>query len=433
VKLLVVVTNYPHPGHPSAGAFNARSARALQALGHCIEVLAPRPYVPHALAFCHSRWRAYNKIIEHETRDGLMIYRPAYFQLPGTGGALRPDWCAYLACVRRLADRHKNITYDAILAFNLVVAGGVAWRLARRFGIPAAGWATGNDVRVPANSAHGRAVRAALERLDLKFYQSTELLERAAALCGSSRQALSTQCHFVLPRGVAAAPAPSPEMRGSVRASLGLQPDQLMVLYVGRMVKAKGVFDLIEAVDAARRQRRDLVCVLVGAHDGFDESAELRKLLQSMPQLSPSTKVLPACAPESVWQYLNAADIFAFPSHSEGMPNSLLEAMAAGLPAVAYAIAPVLEIDDRLGVLKLVPPADVSELARALIVLADSSELRSSLGASGRARVLSRYLMQTTMAEALRRLGALTGRESAIRSLPKSVPMWPVPPRGDAR
>jgi glycosyltransferase involved in cell wall biosynthesis len=218
-------------------------------------------------------------------------------------------------------------------------------------------------------------------------------------------------------------------MRRSVRASLGLQPDQLMVLYVGRMVKAKGVFDLIDAVDAARRQRRDLVCVLVGAHDGFDESVELRKLLRSMPQLSLSIKVLPACAPDSVWQYLNAADIFAFPSHSEGMPNSLLEAMAAGLPAVAYAIAPVLEIDDRLGVLKLVPPADVSELARALIELADSPELRSSLGASARARVLSRYLMQTTMAEALRRLGALTGRESAIRSLPKSVPILPVPPR----
>ena len=433
MNLLIVVTNYPHAGHPSAGAFNERSARGLQALGHRIEVLAPRPYVPHALALCRSRWGAYDQIIEHETRDGVVIYRPAYFQLPGTGGALRPDWCAYHACVRRLTDRHKSETYEAILAFNLVVAGGVAWRLARRFGIPAAGWATGNDVRVPANSAHGRAVRAALEHLDLKFYQSAELLERAAALCGTSRQALSTRCHMVLPRGVEAAPAPSPEMRRSVRTRLGVQPGQLMVLFVGRMVKAKGVFDLIDAVDAARRQRRDLVCVLVGAHAGFDESAELRKLLRNTPHLSPYVKVLPACAPESVWQYLNAADIFAFPSHSEGMPNSLLEAMAAGLPALAYAIAPVLEIDNQLGVVKLVPPADVSELARALVELAESPERRWSLGASGRARVLSRYLMQTTMAEALCRLSALTERESAIQSLPTTAPILSAPPRGDAR
>jgi glycosyltransferase involved in cell wall biosynthesis len=346
---------------------------------------------------------------------------------------LRPDWCAYLACVRQVLRRHRTDLYDAVLAFNLIGAGSLAWRLARRLSIPAAGWATGNDVRVPADSAHGRAVRAALQRLDLKFYQSAELLERAAVLCGVPQQVLSIERHVVLPRGVEPPPAPSPETRRSVRARLGVGPDQLLVLFVGRIVKSKGVFELVEAVESARRQYRDIACVLVGAHAGFDDSAELFAYLHRAPELAPHVQVLPACAPEAVWQYLNAADLFAFPSHREGMPNSLLEAMAAGLPALAYAIAPVLEIDHQLGVLKLVPPGDVSELASALVELARSPEMRRRLGARGKARVLSSYRAQASMAEAVRRLNALTEQASTVGSFSTNAAILLPRPRANAR
>jgi len=432
MKLLVVVSNYPHPGHPSSGAFNERSARALQELGHGVEVLAPRPYAPRSLAACHARWRAYEQIVERETRGGLAIYRPAYLQLPGAGGVLRPDWCAYLSCARRSSKRHRTDPYDAILAFNLILAGGLAWRLARRLNIPAAGWATGSDVRVPVNSAHGRAVSAALQRLDLMFYQSRELLERAAALCGVPRELFSPRRHVVLPRGVEMPPAPSPEARRSMRAELGVRADQIMVLFVGRIVKAKGAFELIEAVELARRERREIVCVLVGAHAGFDDSAELRERLRRAPELAAHVQLLPACAPEKVWQYLNAADIFAFPSHREGMPNSLLEAMAAGLPALAYAIPPVLEIDHGLDALKLVLPANVSELARGLAELAQSPELRRRLGANGQARVLSGYQTQASLAEAARRLQALAGRRRG-GAFSAAAPVLSAPPRAESQ
>ncbi|MGH7797810.1 MAG: glycosyltransferase [Candidatus Binatia bacterium] len=423
MNLLIVVSNYPHAGHPSSGAFNERSARALQELGHRVEVLAPRPYVPRSLAACHPRWRAYDQIVEHETRHGMGIYRPAYVQLPGMGCVLRPDRCAYLSCARRLAERHKAEPYDAILAFNLIGAGGLAWRLARRLAIPAAGWATGNDVRVPANSTHGRAVRAALRRLDLKFYQSAELLEQAAALCGVPQQVFSTKRHVVLPRGIELPPAPAPDARRSLRAELGVRPDQLMVLFVGRIVKAKGVFELIDAISLARRERGEIVCVLVGAHAGFDDSAELIEHLRGAPEVARYVHLLPACAPAAVWQYFNAADVFAFPSHREGMPNSLLEAMAAGLPALAYAIAPVLEIDNRLDALKLVPPGNVDKLARSLVELARNPEQRRCIAATGKARVLGHYHVQRSMAEAARRLHALAERAANVAPFSSAAPI----------
>jgi teichuronic acid biosynthesis glycosyltransferase TuaC len=425
MDLLVVVTNYPHAGHPYSGAFNERSVRALTKLGHRVDVLAPRPFLPRRLAALHPRWRAYQQIVKHEVRHGVSVYRPAYLQLPGSAGALSPDSFAYLSCVRTMSRRHEADPYDAILAFSLVGAGGLAWRLARRLDIPAAGWATGTDVRVPVHSAHGRAVRAAIQRLDLVFYQSRELFERAAALCDLPTEVFSRERHVVLPRGVEPAPPASETARQSMRARLGVAADELLVLFVGRIVKAKGVFELIDAVEQVRSQNGKLVCVLVGAHDGFDDSAELAVRLERIPEHSKCVRVLPACPSEMVWEYLNAADIFAFPSHAEGMPNSLLEAMAAGIPAVAYSIPPVLEIDAGLDALLAVPPQDVRALASALSELAGSAERRRQIGEQGRARVLSAYQTRASMAEAASRLYALAGRDSRGASLaPARAPIF---------
>ncbi len=55
----------------------------------------------------------------------------------------------------------------------------MAWRLGRTLGIPASGWAFGGDVRFPHTSPAGWVVRRAIERFDLIFYQSHELLEQA--------------------------------------------------------------------------------------------------------------------------------------------------------------------------------------------------------------------------------------------------------------
>jgi teichuronic acid biosynthesis glycosyltransferase TuaC len=407
MNLLLVVANYPHPGHPYSGAFNARSARALRNLGHRIEVLAPRPYLPRALAAWNPRWRAYEQIPTQEISGAISVYRPAYLQLPGFKGILRPDLGAYLSCGRHIKARHKKHPYDAILAFNLIGAGGLAWRLARCLDIPAAGWATGNDVRVDGNSAHGRSVRAAIQRLDIVFYQSSELFDRAAALCELPEEDFPAGRRLILPRGVEPAPS-SNGSRRSIREALGVRDDQVLALFLGRVVKAKGVFELVDAVERARQEQPNVTCVFVGSHDAFDDSKELRARLERTPKLAPYIRVMPACAPDKVWDYFHAADIFAFPSHSEGMPNSLLEAMSAALPAIAYAIPPILEIDGQSGALLTVPLRDVSGFARVLVQLARSTELRQEIGGRAKARVLSHYQTRASMAEAVKRLGALT-------------------------
>jgi teichuronic acid biosynthesis glycosyltransferase TuaC len=422
-NLLMVVTNYPNAGHPYSGAFNERSARALKNLGYEVEVLAPRPYVPRAVARWNARWRAYHRVAEQEIRNGIEIFRPPYLQVPLLGGALRQDFSAYLSALWSLRRRHEGKPFDAVLGFNLIGAGGLAWRLGRRLRIPAAGWALGNEVRVSTRSAHGRAVRETLQRLDLVLYQSAELRACAELLSGPPANKLSPDRHVVLPHGIGSPPALSVEDRRVVRAKLNINPEQCLVLFVGRIVKAKGVFELIEAVALARRKRPDIVCVMVGALPGFDDAEELRRRSCGMPDLVRHVQILPGCAPDQVWRYLAAADLFAFPSHSEGMPNSLLEAMAVGVPAVAYAIPPIIEIDRGLGVLQIVPVRDVAALARALIELASSTERRRAIGEKGKAHVLGHYQSQTSMAEAMRRLSLVAERAAKRASWGTTAPL----------
>jgi glycosyltransferase involved in cell wall biosynthesis len=90
-------------------------------------------------------------------------------------------------------------------------------------------------------------------------------------------------------------------------------------------------------------------------------------------------------------EQLAASDVFVLSSRSEGMPMSILEAMAAGLPVVASAVGGIPEIvrDGETGL--LVPPGDADALAAALGRLLDDDGLRRRLGAAGRERALDEF------------------------------------------
>jgi glycosyltransferase involved in cell wall biosynthesis len=405
MKILVLAQNYPYPGHPLAAPFNERSVKALQDLCDGVEVLVPRPYAPPVLSALVPRWHVYAQIPAYERRQGIPVYRPAHPQLPRLGGAFWGDQAAFWWCRRTALQMHHRMHFDALLAFDLLGVGGLAWRLGRTLGLPAGGWVTGN---VPASPSHEKAVARALHNLDVVFYQSRDLFGQAARLLGVDQRALPAERHLVLPRGIPVPPLlPIADIRQQIRRAWGISEQQVLVLSIGRIYRSKGVFDLIDAIALAVAKYPHITCVLVGAMPAFDETNTVSKTLEAMPDLRRHITLLPACPPEKVWEYLCAADLFAFTSHQEGMPNSLLEALAMGVPAVAFAIPPVVEIADGGEGVLLVPPQDVTGLAEALVRLAAAPDERAQRGAIGKNQVLERFIVHKNMAIALARLGDL--------------------------
>jgi teichuronic acid biosynthesis glycosyltransferase TuaC len=414
MKILVLAPNYPHTGHPFSGVFNERSVIALKELCESVEVVVPRPYAPRVVSSCVPRWGMYALTPSFEVRNGIRVHRPAYPQIPKVGGALWIDSLAFLFCRSVARKIHRNAQFDAILSFDLVGGGGLAWRIGADLKIPAAGWATGGDLNFPALSSYRRAVARTLRKLDLVFYQSHELLKKAARLLGRVTSEMSHDRHTVLSRGVSLPPCLSRnEVRLRLRAELGITEEQVLVLNVGRVCREKGAVDLIDAISLAASQDPRITCILVGSHPAFDETIAVQNYLDKVPAMKERVRLLPACSQHKVWEYLCAADIFAFPSSykGEGMPNSILEAMVMGLPSVAFAIPPVLEIEAGAGGLILVPPLDSRRLAEEILRLAASPDERTRLGEKGKQRVLEGFMVQTNMAEAIRRLATtLNGR-----------------------
>jgi glycosyltransferase involved in cell wall biosynthesis len=198
-----------------------------------------------------------------------------------------------------------------------------------------------------------------------------------------------------------------------MRRHLGIHKDQILVLTIGRITREKGIFDLLSSISVAVTAAPNVRFVILGANKNFDESEAVEFRIRNDPRLKRAIKLLPACNPDEVWEYLCAADIFAFTSRQEGMPNSLLEAMAMGVPAVAFAIPPVLEIEAGKGALVHVPPFDSLLFAQALLHLAEAPAERARIGKLGKSEVMGRFMVQKNMAEALARLSSLRQKRNS--------------------
>jgi teichuronic acid biosynthesis glycosyltransferase TuaC len=402
MRLLVVAANYPYEGNRFSGIFNQRSVEALEEHCESVAVLAPRPYVPALFgALPLGRWQAYARSKSHSMTGGIPVYRPGYFHMPRMASAFWHDQSAFFFARGTAKKLHERYKFDAILSFGLIMAGSTAWRLSRDLGIPAAGWATGSDIRVVKGTPGYRSVARTLGNLDLVLYQSQELRDLAAEIM-EHPGALTSGKHLVLTRGICEPPQLShTDLRRRVRFALEIADEDILVLYVGRVVRGKGMMELLEAMSIALRANAFLKFVIVGSKPAFDDSNVVQKALDETPELRKNVRLLPECDPERVWEYLCAADIFAFPSHKEGMPNSLLEAMAMGVPAVTFAIPPVLELDGGSGALIAVPPLSADSFAHAILQLAASPESRRAIGGRGKAKVLQNFMVRASMSTAL--------------------------------
>ncbi|MFT8419378.1 MAG: glycosyltransferase family 4 protein [Acetobacter sp.] len=192
---------------------------------------------------------------------------------------------------------------------------------------------------------------------------------------------------------------PNAQARQQVRTALGTTPDAVVIIVVSRLVRHKGYPELL----AAMQDVPDAELWIVGERLASDHGATLdTALAQAGHTLGPRLKRLGYRT--DIPALLAAADIFTLPSHFEGLPMSIIEAMLAGLPVVATDIRGPREqvVDGQTGL--LVPPATVAPLAQALRQLASQPALRQSMGAAGRVRALTLFEEHTVVDKTVRLL-----------------------------
>lgn len=177
---------------------------------------------------------------------------------------------------------------------------------------------------------------------------------------------------------------PSNESYENLRDKYRVTKGELVLLFLGRLKKDKGVNELVEAYKNLAVQHSDLHLWVVGP----DEESMTAHLNDMISQFSDRVKFVSFT--EKPENYMQAADVFCLPSYREGFGSVIIEAAACGIPSIGSDIYGVQDaIDDGVTGL-LVPAKDSNGLQDAISRLLDDDELRASMGraALGRAQKL---------------------------------------------
>jgi lipopolysaccharide/colanic/teichoic acid biosynthesis glycosyltransferase len=206
----------------------------------------------------------------------------------------------------------------------------------------------------------------------------------------------------------------TPDGRDALRAELGLAPGQVVACLAARLIRDKGVFEFLEAARILAPRFPDLRFLLVGDPDPGNPTSLSEA---DMATARAAGNVVFAGWRTDMDRIWAASDIAVLPSYREGLPVSLQEALACGLPVVATDAPGCRETvePERNGL--LVPVRDAAALAGALGRLAGDPDKRARMGEAGRAKALTEFDAAVLARQIITVYDAVT----------PSIPVLPVP------
>jgi sugar transferase (PEP-CTERM/EpsH1 system associated) len=206
---------------------------------------------------------------------------------------------------------------------------------------------------------------------------------------------------------------PDGEARARMREELRIAADEFCIGCVGNLLPVKDHMTVLRAVDLLAGEMKRWRLVIVGEGP---ERPKLEGFIEAHPEWKRQISLMGTS--DRVPELLNAMDVFVLSSLSEGISNSLLEAMSAGLAVIATATGgnPEVVVDGESGL--LFPVGDFGRLAQELSRLRTREELRSELGVRALRRVRDEFSIDAMVRKYDEVYEALGGRAAAAVALP---------------
>lgn len=182
-----------------------------------------------------------------------------------------------------------------------------------------------------------------------------------------------------------------PDARTRIRQEFGIADDDFLAVQVARLHELKDHQTALRAIDLARRTAPNLKLLVVG--DG-EERLDIERTIADR---NLSSNVILAGTRNDVSSLLAASDAFLLSSISEGIPLTIIEAMAAGLPVVSTRVGGIPEMIRHEESGFLTSPGNEQELAEALIRLVNDRMLRQQMADTGRVEAYRRFSLQSML------------------------------------
>lgn len=222
-----------------------------------------------------------------------------------------------------------------------------------------------------------------------RFVAKATITKRSYLFC-QGESVRHTACHhlryvdnriFVVPNWTADLEATTPTFAKNT------DDDSVNYIFVGWVTKEKGVFTLIEAFSKLLRVHPNAKLSILGS----GKDLESVKNLISQRNLKSAITVHGWVNKSRVKQLLSAHDVFVLPSDTEGMPNSVIEAMSLGLPVISTPVGVMPDYFINNETILFVEPQNIEELYLALQRLLVSPETRKSIAVAGNQLVMNKF------------------------------------------
>jgi glycosyltransferase involved in cell wall biosynthesis len=358
MKVLVISHLYPDEvfrvGGGNIGIFVREQLKALTSFCD-LRVLIPRDCVPRRTDTIRRWWTQVGVLPRRFNDEGLELdvvrfvtVPPRRYFLLGYGAT------ALLPVLRRAREIQREFAFDLIHAHTAIPDGIVAVWLGARFGVPVVITSHQGDVeRVPVNAWNRATLRYTLNRADRVIAVSAKLKKAIVAL------GVPDDNVAMIPNGYDPARF-SIDGNGDVRSNR--KGSERVILFLGQLIPRKDPLILLQSVKRLRARMSNLRLVILG--DGVLRNQVKDQVVKL--GLTDCVDLVGEISHSKVPDYLRSADLMCLPSHSEGWPTVIFEALSMGVPVIASRVGgnPEAIYSDDFGL--LVEPGNLTELTEAL-------------------------------------------------------------------
>ena len=376
MNLIVLSGMYPNQVNVNGGIFVEKQVIALKKIidGE-IFVVAPIPWSPRLLWY-KKKWQLYGKEKKFLIKNNIKVFHPRYFRFPGRHFGVFDPFVIYYgvrSLVRKLASTNNG---DAIIHAHTILPVGLAAILLKK------------ELKIPVIcTAHGGDTYILPFRSKLYYYQAKTAINNADTVVAVSERLkkiileISPQSKNVqvITNGIDLAWLEH-------KASSGSSQKPLKILFVGRLSIEKGIEELLRAFLLLSTENADSELVLVGKN----MTSWLETFLNQH-ELQDRVKVTGEINHAELTAFYENASIFVLPSHMEGMPTVMFEAMGVGLPVIISDVGGVSEVIKNNVNGLLIKAGDWKDLYLKLKLLINDEKLRARLGAEARKTVDMHY------------------------------------------
>lgn len=327
-RVAIVTPILPIPQDPTRGRFIHETASALARIA-TVKVFLQQAAYPAAL----SRHQPTDLVEGDLTLNGLDVCARTYPALPLISRAMN-GW----ACGLSLKKQLQAFSPDIVIGYWVYPEGAGALWAARQLGIPIVIGALGTDIHMR-SGLNAWLTRRTLQAADAIITVSQAMTRYTHSTYGVPQERITTIVNGFNTQVF------YPRPRAAARQKAGLAEQDRLILYVGRLIEAKGLRELLHAFEG--------LCA-TEAHNGTSATrlaligegamkAELQSMIAAA-KLEGRVTLLGGRSPAEVADWMSAADVMTLPSWSEGYPNVLVESLACGCPVVATRVGGIPEI-----------------------------------------------------------------------------------------